>query len=168
MCIRDRAYSADLAQMVSDTQERLAGEASVIFEASFASGGIFVAVDVLVRDGDAWRIVEVKSSKSVKGHHVIDAAVQQYVVESAGLSVSAVEVMHLGRDVCETGQLFVSTDVTEACAQLQSSLPDLVDRLQDMLVGPEPEVAPSEHCRSPRPCPFILSLIHISEPTRPY
>lgn len=51
---------------VRQTRELIDAGAEVIYEASFDFDGIFVKVDILVRDGDAWQIHEVKMSTSVK------------------------------------------------------------------------------------------------------
>src|SRR5687767_14898775 len=56
----------DYAGKVEATQRAIASGAPAIFEASFAANDVFVAVDVLVRDGDGWRLIEVKSSSSLK------------------------------------------------------------------------------------------------------
>jgi predicted RecB family nuclease len=43
-----------------------------IFEATFRHENVLVRVDVLIPDGDGWRVVEVKASTSVKEYHILD------------------------------------------------------------------------------------------------
>lgn len=50
-----------------------------IFEATVQHDGVLVQADVLVPQGRRWRLVEVKSSASVKSYQVEDAAIQSWV-----------------------------------------------------------------------------------------
>src|SRR5919198_1020800 len=89
---RHDAYGAK----IEATRAAMDAGASSIYEASFSADHVFVAVDVLLRELDGrWRLIEVKSSKSVKDEHLMDAAIQLYVLEQCGVRVSAVDIMHL-------------------------------------------------------------------------
>jgi hypothetical protein len=82
--------------MIARTKTAISEGATVVYEAAFEHDGVFAAVDVLEADGSGgWRIVEVKSTCSVKPTHVLDVAVQLSVLENAGLLVSGADVMHL-------------------------------------------------------------------------
>jgi hypothetical protein len=50
-----------------------------LFEATFSADGVLVRLDVLLPDGQGHRIVEVKSSTSVKDVHLPDCAIQTWV-----------------------------------------------------------------------------------------
>jgi len=75
--------------------EAMMQEAHTLFEAQFVSGGRSVRVDILQRDGDGWRLLEVKSSKQpgekekVKTHHLYDVAFQVLVLREAGVNVKS-------------------------------------------------------------------------------
>ena len=88
-----------LDRRVKETSAAIASGAGVIFEASFVHGGVFVAVDALVRCGDGserrWVAVEVKGAGRVKKDHVLDVATQLWVLRGAGIDVARAEVMHL-------------------------------------------------------------------------
>lgn len=70
----------DLA--VAETARLIANSPSVpLFEAAFVYAGVLVRADILSPTGTGWRMVEVKSSGSVKDHHLLDCAIQLWVVE---------------------------------------------------------------------------------------
>jgi predicted RecB family nuclease len=138
------------------TQAALAAGAPALFEACFESGGVFVAVDVLLRSGAGWTLVEVKSASSVKEEHITDVAVQSWVLRQTGLELTGVEVMHLNKEYRHPGpgDLFARTDVTGLVEAVLPGVPELVDRLIPILAGPVPEKQLGLHCHEPRDCPF--------------
>ena len=83
------------AERLEATRQALDSGAGVIYEASFLADDTFVAVDVLERVGDSWRLIEVKSTTSVKDEHYPDVAVQIHVLRRCGLPVVRAELMHL-------------------------------------------------------------------------
>ena len=71
---------------VEATRELLASGARFpIFEATFEHDGILVRCDVLIPVDEGWRLVEVKASTSVKDYHVLDCAIQEWVLRHAGV-----------------------------------------------------------------------------------
>jgi hypothetical protein len=149
------AYTSDLSTMLEHTQLQLERDVPAIFEASFVHDGVFVAVDILERSGDGWTVIEVKSTKSVKAHHILDAAVQVHVLRAAGLKVVGAQLMHLHpRASAEVG-LFARADILERVESLLPGLPELIEGLGTVLSGPLPEVPVGRHCRQPRACAFL-------------
>src|SRR5512134_2314010 len=61
-------------QRVAATRQALEAGAPAIFEACFIADDTFVAIDVLSRSGDGYRLTEVKASTSVKDEHIPDVA----------------------------------------------------------------------------------------------
>ena len=81
-------FDRKTSRMVEATREILASGARFpIFEATFEYEGVLVRVDVLIPDGDSWRLVEVKASTSIKDYHVLDCAIQEWVLRNAGMTV---------------------------------------------------------------------------------
>jgi len=144
------------AERIAETQAAVTAGAAVIFEASFEAGGVFVAVDVLLRGESGWTLIEVKSSNAVKPEHLPDAAVQAWVLRQAGVDVRRVEVMHLNKGYRhpDHGELLTRTDITELIDPLQAQVPWLVQDLQASLDGPLPEKQLGLQCWEPRECPF--------------
>jgi hypothetical protein len=141
---------------VEATREAIEHGASGIFEASFFAGDVFAAVDVLLRDGNGWCVIEVKATTAVKPPHIPDAAVQLYVLERAGLAVTRVEIMHLDR-ACrhpDLSNLFRRVDVTAQARAFLAHVPARVAEQTAVLAGSLPVVATGNHCNEPYPCPF--------------
>jgi hypothetical protein len=143
---------------------------TVLYETSFFAGDVFAAVDVLLLESAGWRLIEVKSTTSVKPVHVADAAIQLYVVERAGLKVHAAEIMHLNR-ACRhpnLSNLFTRVDVTARARELLPTIPASVAEQLAVLRGTLPVVPTGPHCQQPYPCPFqvrcfpVLSPHHVS------
>jgi hypothetical protein len=145
-----------VTERVDATRRALDRGQPAIFEATFAEDGIVVAVDILARTGKTYALVEVKSSTSIKPHHLWDAALQAYVLRRAGVEVDAVEIMHLN-GACrfpELDDLFVREAVSGRVRALFPQMSKLVRSQAAMLKGPLPEVEVGRHCDQPHPCPF--------------
>src|SRR5205807_2926580 len=67
------------AARVAATQEALDSGAPAVFEATFIADDTFVAIDVLEKLNDGYRLTEVKSSTSQKDEHISDVAIQARV-----------------------------------------------------------------------------------------
>ena len=76
------------AQRLAMTKRLLDQRVPAIYEASFNAGDVYAAVDILERDGDRVRLIEVKSSTRIKAEHLPDVAVQLHVLRSSGLDVA--------------------------------------------------------------------------------
>jgi predicted RecB family nuclease len=150
-------HGASRPERVRLTAEAIAAGAQVVFEAAFAADDIFVAVDVLLREGNGWRLIEVKSSSEAKTEHVTDAAVQSYVLARAGIWPARVEIMHLNKEFRhpDVGDLFARTDVSAGVAGEIGDVPEAARRQLTMLEGPLPDSPVGEHCSEPRDCPFM-------------
>ncbi|HXV86044.1 MAG TPA: DUF2779 domain-containing protein [Gemmatimonadales bacterium] len=130
--------------------------AAAVLEAAFLAGNVFVAADVLLREGDGFTLIEVKSSTSAKEEHVPDVAVQVWAARQCGVKVRRAEVMHLNREFRhpDHGDLFVRTDITREVEACLPQVPELVSRLGAALGGPLPEVEIGLQCFEPWACAF--------------
>src|SRR3989442_674727 len=145
------------AERVAATQKALDARAPAIFQATFIAENPFVAIDVLAKLGDGYRLTEVKSSNSQKPEHIPDVAVQARVASACGVNVTATEVLHLNKEFRppDSGDLFASTDVTAPVAAFLPQVPDEIARQRAMLAGPLPDVPIGLHCFEPHDCPFM-------------
>jgi len=141
---------------VAATRAALDARAPAIFEASFMEDDVFVAVDILVPEGDGYRIIEVKATTSVKESHQIDAAVQRLTLERAGLNVIGVTLMHLDGDFRKggSGSLFVQEDITAEVDDLMPEIPALIEGARATLAGPKPEPCVATGAGRPKKCPL--------------
>lgn len=147
------AYDGKLAA----TREALATGTPAIYEGSFLADGIFVAVDILVREPGGWRVIEVKSSTRVKDEHIPDVAIQVHVLRQAGLPVTGADVMVLDRDCVfpDLSDLFRREDVGERVERMLADVPRLAREQIAMLARSIPEVPIGPHCHAPHECPFL-------------
>src|SRR6266581_8011388 len=102
------------AARVAATEQALDAGAPAIFEATFIADDTFVAIDVLEKLKDGYRLTEVKSSTSQKDEHISDVAIQARVAAACGVKITAAEVLHLNKEFRnpDTGDLFARSDVT--------------------------------------------------------
>ncbi len=130
-----------------------------IFEATFQHGGVLVRVDVLLPDGDGWRIVEVKASTSVKEEHVFDCTAQRWVFEGLGLALRGVALAHVDNGFVYEGAgdfdgLLNEVDQTEDTGKLLPAVPEWIAAAQEAARGDEPKIGVGAQCFSPYECPF--------------
>ncbi len=105
-----------------DRTQDLLKSSQPIFEAGFRAEGALAFADVMlpVRKGGkrAWRMVEVKSSTSVKDYHRDDAAVQALLARACGVPLSAIALAHIDSSWVYPGGddykgLLLENDLTE-------------------------------------------------------
>lgn len=152
------------AKAVEDTAAALAAGADVIHEAAFTHGGVKVRVDVLERLEDgSFALHEVKStSKYEQTKHLLDAAVQLWVLRGAGVPVSFVGLVHVNCDYEWPGgeydleQIFAEADLTDVAEAIQESVGIDVSRLLRVLGSDElPAVDENVKHKVPYECPYL-------------
>jgi hypothetical protein len=143
-----------IQRAVAATAAALRAGMPAIFEASLEAGGIFVAIDVLERLQEGYGLVEVKSARSVRAHHLADVAIQVYVARAAGLDVRKAEVMHLAAGDEAAELAFARVDVTADVERLLCDIPRQVEAQRVALSGPLPVAVAGPHCHAPFQCAF--------------
>ena len=132
----------------------------VIYEAAFQHEDVLAVMDILLRDGDGWKAIEVKSSTSVKQQFLEDAALQYHVITSTGLKLNSIHVMHIDNNYVRQGQidveqLFAMKDVTAEVLKKQADVRSTIEKLKAMLAaGIEPQREIGTHCDDPYECSF--------------
>ena len=138
--------------------KELSKKHNILFEA-FAKlpNGCFCRIDILAKNGNAWDMIEIKSSTGVKDYYLDDLAFQKYVFENAGYQIKRCEVLHLNNRYVRRGKLdikklFSEDDATEAVIQRQSEVEMYVKGMLSYQSMPdEPEVKLHSGCSG---CPF--------------
>lgn len=96
--------TGDPQEAIRATQKLIAKGTPAIFEAAFEHERVVVRVDILHRHTDGrWRLIEVKSSASVKRDHPEDVAIQFRVVSKCGLDVASCHLAHVNRNYVYQG-----------------------------------------------------------------
>ena len=153
-----------LDQAIRATRELVANrEIPAIFEGAFEDGGVRLRVDVLHRRADGrLRLIEVKSSASLKEEHLDDVAIQYRVLSRCGLDVGSCCLAHVNRSFVFRGgsvdpwRFFRIRNVTRQVARLQPKLTFQLRAAFTVLSMPKaPDIAPGKHCTSPITCEFF-------------
>ena len=157
-----------LAQAVIDTKEILTGEKRPIFEATLQADGLLIRAELLLPSPlptagegvNSYRMVEVKSSTSVKDYYLTDAAIQSWVAQQANLSLTSVEIAHIDNSFVYPGGgdyqgLFHYADVSEQIAGMTDEVPEWIDAARETLSGDEPNIATGNQCSKPFACSFL-------------
>jgi len=153
-------YDPVFLQAPGDTENLMtAGLTEPIFEATFSHGGVLVRVDVLLPEGDSWKIIEVKASTKLKDEHVEDCAIQAWVFQGLGYTLNGIALAHVDNSYEYPGGedfrgLLVEEDLTSEIADLQDSVPSWVELAREAASGEMPEVHVGQHCSTPYLCPF--------------
>ena len=130
-----------------------------LFEAAFLHNDTLVRTDILAPANGGWRMVEVKSAGSVKDHHLLDCAVQLWVLENAGITMQEVCVAHVdtGFEYAGDGNyngLIVEEDVTGKVRALLPDVPAWLATHRDTLANPMPTIRMGRQCSNPD-CQFL-------------
>lgn len=135
-----------------------------VFEAGFKANGALAFVDVMLPDFEnsrpVWRMVEVKSSASVKKYHRDDIAVQAFVVQSAGVKLKSIALAHIDSSWVYPGNedyrgLLKETDLTSEAFARSEEVKDWIGESQKIVAQrTEPEIAVGAHCHVPFECGF--------------
>jgi hypothetical protein len=139
-----------------------------IFEAGFSAGGALAFADVLLpaRKGGkrVWRMIEVKSSTSVKDYHRDDTAVQAFVARSAGVPLASIALAHIDTSWVYPGGddyrgLLAENDLTIDAFGRENEVKGWIADAQAVArKRTEPKTGTGRHCgepcvRLPRPLP---------------
>ena len=135
-----------------------------VFEAGFSAGGALAFADIMLpvkRAGElAWRMVEVKSSTSVKNYYRDDVAVQAFVAKTAGVKLDSVSVAHIDRTFVYQGAenyegLLIENDLTVEALKRQGEVKTWIAEAQSILKSTvEPSIKTGRHCNDPYECGF--------------
>ena len=146
---------------VQETWDNLSKpEIKVMYEAVFQHNDTLIMLDMLVREGDKWLAVEVKSSLRLSDTYYNDAAMQYYVLHGCGVPLSDFRLMYLNGDYVKEGpidvkQLFRMESVMEYVVEREAFVAQNVERLKSVVALPHsPVVDIGTQCHNPYPCDF--------------
>ena len=152
-----------VAEALAETEQLMAeNTAPALFEPAFEYEHVFARPDVLERLPDGgWRLVEVKSVNNLTDVHILDVAVQLWVLRGVGFDVREAAVLTLNPAYVYDGvrldvdALFKLHPVLDKANALQERVGEEAAAMQAMLAESEaPNIAPGEHCFKPYPCPY--------------
>ena len=132
-----------------------------IFEAAFLYDGVLVRADLLVPEESGYRLVEVKSSTTVKDYHLEDIAIQIWVMKQAGLEPKCCRIAHVNNEFVYPGGgsyqgLLKEEPVDVEIRELIGDVPKWISEAQLTLQqSDEPIIALGDQCNEPFVCDFI-------------
>lgn len=145
---------------LQETAVALQGRPAPVFEAAFMAEDVLVRVDVLLPEAEGFRLVEVKSSTSMKNYHLDDVKIQSWVMEKAGVRPTHVALAHINSEFIYPGnskyqgllaEVDLSADVKESIAEVD----DWVKSAKKTVSLPhEPLIEPGMQCSTPFNCSF--------------
>jgi predicted RecB family nuclease len=156
--------SKDKEQAIRVTRELIANrEVPAIFEGTFEHKDLFVRVDILQRRRDQrWRLIEVKSTTDVKGHHLDDVAIQHRVLSRSGIDLAASCLAHVDREyVYKGGPIDVQHffKIRNLTRRVKKAQPEITAQLRSefrILEMPDaPAIASGRQCSDPVTCEFF-------------
>ena len=112
-------FNRKLGVMLKETKDLIANGADFpIFEATFRYEGVLIRADVLIPGEEGWHVIEVKASTSVKDYHVLDCAIQDWVMRNSGLTIKSIALAHINNQFVYQGDgnydgLLVENDLTD-------------------------------------------------------
>jgi len=144
------------------TAELLEGD-KPIFEAAFSIEGGLALADVMLRlePDKAWRMIEVKSSTSVKDYHLDDISIQNYVAKKSGVNLEGIALGHINSKWIYNGDrdysgLIKEVDLTAHAKEMEQEVAKwfkAANKIASQSVEPDVEIG--SHCSEPFECPFI-------------
>lgn len=146
-----------------------------IFEAGFSAAGALAFADVMLPDDEdgirAWRMIEVKSSSTIKRHFRDDLAIQAFVAKEAGVLLKSVSLAHIDTSWIYQGDgnyqgLLKENNLTEEMSAREDEVKSWIAKAQEIASQPsEPAIVIGSHCNVPYACGFYA---YCSQPKAEY
>ena len=152
---------SNLQRAINYTQELIKNNQQVIYGATFTDGETFSDIDILVNNNGKWTAYEVKTSVSMNDYKIMDIAFQYYVIIQSGISLEAINLIHVNYKYLKHGELnifelFTIVPLIEKILPLQSDIQNQINGLQKTLdSSEEPIIDIGPHCTNPFNCDFI-------------
>ena len=133
---------------------------NVMYEAVFIHNDTLIMLDILVKDGDKWRAIEVKSSLSLSETYYQDAALQYYVLNGCNVPISDIQLMHVNGDYVkeveiDVKKLFVLKSVKEYAEQQLDFIDKKVNEFKEVVnLQNAPRINIGTQCFQPYTCEF--------------
>ena len=156
------ASPSQFPKKIQETWDNLSNtEINVMYEAVFQYNDTLIMLDMLVRDGDKWLAVEVKSSMALSDTYYNDAALQYYVLHGCQVPLSDFKLMYINGNYERNGsidvkQLFKLESVIDFVKEREDHVAKNVERLKNVVALPHaPIINIGTQCHNPYTCDFL-------------
>src|ERR1039458_4292364 len=126
-------------EVIAQTQKTIQARRP-LYEAAFVFHGGYARADILVPvSGDAWDLIEVKSTTSLKEEvHLPDVAFQAYVLTGSGIKLRKCFLAHINNEFVRHGAIdprhfFTLEDVTKQVSVLSREVEEQLDTMQRVI-----------------------------------
>lgn len=136
-----------------------------IFEAGFCAGDALAFADVMLPlqvDGQkVWRMVEVKSSTSVKDYHRDDCAIQAFIARTAGVPLHSIALAHIDSSWVYPGGddyrgLLKEIDLTDEAFSRAKEVKSWIEKAAlTAVLSAQPAIKTGAQCSQPYACGFF-------------
>lgn len=145
----------------ASTKKAVKDGAQTLFQATVIVDGLLAMADVLEREGDGWRLYEVKATGSIKkDSHIPDMAFQKIAFEKAGYTIVGTSVIHLNKEYVRSGDsidpktYFEITDISSDVEAITPEVRDEIDIALEVMEQPdEPTSCPCRELSRGKHCP---------------
>lgn len=149
------------SEVIAETQKAILSRRP-LYEAAFAYHGGYARADILVPvAGNAWDLVEVKSTTQLKEDvHLPDIAFQAFVLTGAGIKLRKCFLAHINNEFVRQGAIdpqkfFTLEEVTRPVSTLSRDIEDQIDAMQRVIGAKSyPDIQIGAQCDSPYTCPL--------------
>jgi hypothetical protein len=150
--------------------KKLLAERKPLFEPGFYQDNLFSRLDILNPAGDdAWDIIEVKSSTSVKDVNLHDVSFQRHCAVKTGLKINRCFLAVVNNKYVKHGDInpfeyFTVHDITDKVNQAAQGIEERIEEMFKVIALPAcPEMRLGEYCNSPYDCPVTLCSAGLPE-----
>jgi hypothetical protein len=134
-----------------------------IFEAGFVGGNVLAFADVMLpsQTKNAWQMIEVKSSTSVKNYHKDDVAIQTFAARSSGIEIEKVFIAHIDSSWTYSGDknylgLLKVHDISDESFSRDKEVKEWIKQATALVRSKfEPNDSTGKHCHTPFECGFF-------------
>jgi len=135
----------------------------VVFHGRFRHEDVLIGCDILIASGDGGLdLFEVKAGVTIKPRHILDLALQVFVLEKLGYRVRRTSIIHMNRRYVHAGgkhpvhELFKNVDATARVRRHVPKIEGLLRAFGKALDDKASLAVPTgTWCRAPLPCPYL-------------
>lgn len=133
------------------TPQLISEGVQTLYEATFICNNVLVAADILTGQNDARAVYEVKGSHSVGRHHILDTAIQAYILSHVlEKELGPIYILYLTQS--ELHQHLRAENVTVEV--MQREIPAMIRSSRYVLLAPQPDLPMVPQRTTPYPCGF--------------
>ncbi|MCF8235650.1 MAG: DUF2779 domain-containing protein [Bacteroidales bacterium] len=150
----------EAAKALQKTKDLIPSGCKTIYEAAFLYDGVLCYMDILYRDSEGWKAIEVKGSTKLKDYYLDDTAVQYYVITKSGLDLADISVAYINNKYVRQGEiepekLFKIESVQNTANEKQEEVSANIENFKEIISKNKiPETDIGIHCLKPFVCDF--------------